>query len=95
MCDKIKVLVCGARFGQFYMEAIKGDMRYELIGILARGSTLAQECAKRYETVLYTELTKVPKQIDIVCVAVKTGILGGAGTDLALYFLSKGISVIL
>lgn len=95
MCDKIKVLVCGARFGQFYMEAIKGDMRYELIGILARGSTLAQECAKRYETVLYTELTKVPKQIDIVCVAVKTGILGGAGTDLALYFLNKGISVIL
>ena len=95
MMKRIKVLVCGARFGQFYAEAVTRDPRYELIGILARGSNLARECAKRYHTVLYVNPDEIPKETDIACVAVKTGVLGGAGTELALRFLNRGISVVL
>lgn len=95
MGDGIKVLVCGARFGQFYLEAVKSDSRYELVGLLARGSDLAKECAKRYHVTLYTNLDAIPEEVDVVCIAVKTGVLGGAGTELAVHFLSKGVNVVL
>ena len=95
MAEKVKILVCGARFGQFYMEAIKKNEKYELAGILARGSDLAKACARRYETELYTDFEEASKNIDVVCIAVKTGVLGGNGTELAIRFLEKGIAVIL
>ena len=89
MAEKVKILVCGARFGQFYMEAIKKNEKYELAGILARGSDLAKACARRYETELYTDFEEASKNIDVVCIAVKTGVLGGNGTELAIRFLEK------
>ena len=32
-----KVIVCGSRFGQFYIEALKNMENIELIGLLANG----------------------------------------------------------
>ena len=93
-CKK-KVLVCGARFGQFYMEAVRKSHRYELAGILARGSDLVKACAEKYQTRLYTNADDVPEDIDMVCIAVRTGVLGGSGTELTLYFIRKGIPVVL
>lgn len=90
-----KVIVCGARFGQFYMEAVRLSKQYELAGILARGSELAAACAERYQTKLYTHIDKLPEDVKIACVAVKTTVLGGTGTELAVKLMQRGISVIL
>ncbi|MCR5083393.1 MAG: Gfo/Idh/MocA family oxidoreductase, partial [Parasporobacterium sp.] len=95
MHNKTKIVVCGARFGQFYLEAIKNAPEFELVGIYARGSDLAVSVAKYYKTNLITDIDEVCKKADLVCIAVKTGVLGGKGTELALEFLNKKIAVVL
>lgn len=93
---KIKVIVCGVRFGKFYLEAIMGDSEnFELVGILARGSDNARECAKKYGVPLYTDINQLSKKdVDMACVVVRSSVVGGEGTKLALGLLEKGISVI-
>ena len=44
----MKVIVCGVRFGQFYIEAIRRCKGLELAGILSAGSKASQACAARY-----------------------------------------------
>lgn len=95
MKRKFKVVVCGVRFGQFYLEAISRSEEFELAGILARGSLKAQECSKKYNTRLYTDIEELPEDIDIACVVVKTNVLGGKGTDIAVRLIKKGINVLL
>ena len=95
MRNKIKVLVCGTRFGQFYLEALKRSNEHELVGILANGSQHSQLCAEKYNTTLYTDISNIPLEIDLACVVVKSSIMGGKGTDIAIKLLEKRINVIL
>lgn len=92
---KIRTLVCGSTFGQFYLEAIKQlPEQFELVGLLAKGSERSRQCAELYATPLYKELEELPDDIDLACVVLRTGVLGGEGTDLSLALLEKGIHVI-
>ncbi|MFY0517550.1 Gfo/Idh/MocA family oxidoreductase [Lysinibacillus sp. UGB7] len=95
MTRKLRVLVCGTRFGQFYLEAIQKSNLFELSGILAQGSQRSRSCASVYKTDLYTDIEDVPKDIDIACIVVPTSIMGGSGTELAIQFMKKGIHVLL
>ncbi|GAA0117336.1 Gfo/Idh/MocA family oxidoreductase [Clostridium senegalense] len=93
---RLKTIVCGSRFGQFYIEALnllKED--FEIVGLLAKGSERSISCAKEYGIKLYTDIKELPTDIDLACVVVKSGVIGGNGTELTLEFLSKGINVIL
>lgn len=91
-----KVVVCGTGFGMFYIESLRrmsGD--FEIVGIVARGSERSKKCASFYNISLYHSPEEVPDDVDIVCVAVRSGSLGGEGTEISLKFLEKGIHVIL
>ncbi len=91
-----KLAVCGTGFGSFYAEAASQKPEsVQLSGIVAKGSERSIRCAKHYEVPLYKSIDELPEDIDIVCVAVRTGSLGGKGTELALQLLQRGISVIL
>ena len=95
MRKKLKGIVCGVRFGQFYIEAIKKSAKLDLVGILSKGSDKSNKCAEKYHTKIYTKLEELPPDIDIACVVVRSGVLGGEGTALAIGLMSKGIHVVL
>ncbi|ETF00252.1 thiazolinyl imide reductase [Advenella kashmirensis W13003] len=91
----IRVVVCGTTFGQTYLSGIAmlpGEFR--LAGILARGSDFARQCAQRYRVPLYTSVDELPDEIQAACVVVRSSILGGAGTKLAMALLERGIHVL-
>ncbi len=95
MKRRLRVLVCGTRFGQFYLEAIKNSHQFDLAGILAQGSKRSYLCARIYDTNLYSDIRDIPKDIDIACIVVPSSIMGGSGTALAMEFMKKGIHVLI
>lgn len=96
MKTKKKVLVCGTRFGQFYLEALsqlRDDV--EIAGVLASGSKRSIACAQYYGIPLYTRIKDIPLPIDLACVVIKSEVLGGKGTEIALSFMNQGIHVLM
>lgn len=91
----LKVVVCGTGFGTFYAEAVKRSEFFELAGIVAKGSERSRKCAAHYGVPLYHSPKEVPADIDAACVAIRSSSLGGAGTDMSLEFLKRGVNVIL
>jgi pyochelin biosynthesis protein PchG len=85
----MRVVVAGTAFGRIYLEAVRDD----LAGILAKGSDYSKACADRYGVPLYTSVDDVP-DVDVACVVLKSGALGGSGTDVARAFLKRGIHVL-
>lgn len=92
---KLKVIICGTTFGQFYMDAISRlkDI-FEFAGIFAGGSKRSVMCAESYGVPLYTKFEDIPSDIDIACVVIRSGALGGKGTEIALKFMERGVNVI-
>lgn len=90
------VLVCGATFGRFYLDALRqpDHAPFRLIGLLARGSDRARQCAEHFGIPMFTDITDLPSDIDIACVAVRSGLLGGNGSELARNLMNRGINVI-
>lgn len=92
---KLRTVVCGSTFGQFYLEALKLlPTEFELAGLLAKGSKRSENCARYYGTKLYTEASQLPDDIDLACVVLRSGVMGGKGTELSLRLLERGIHVI-
>lgn len=93
---RIRVVVCGVTFGRIYIDAIlKLKRKYKLVGLVAKGSDLAREYARRLEVPLFTEVESVNKEdVDLACVVIRSGAVGGKGTEIALELLAKGINVI-
>lgn len=91
---KIKAIVCGTTFGQFYCEALRRMPEILFDGILSTGSVRSQRCAERYGVRSYTAADELPADIQLACVAVRSGVLGGNGTELAAALLERGIHVI-
>lgn len=95
MKERIKTIVVGTTFGQFYCEALKelSDVA-EFSGILAAGSKRSEDCAERYGVKMYTSVADLPRDIGLACVVTRSGVLGGNGTELAKELLSRGVNVI-
>ncbi|MFC9331198.1 Gfo/Idh/MocA family oxidoreductase [Kitasatospora sp. NPDC057015] len=92
---RLKAVVCGTTFGQFYLAALAAlPDEFEVAGVLARGSARSAECARRFGVPLYTDVDTLPDDIDLACVVVRSGVLGGPGTDLAISLLERGIHVV-
>lgn len=92
---KLRTVVCGSRFGQFYLQALQAlSDQFELVGLVAKGSARSQACATRYGIPLYTEVAQLPSNIDLACVVLRSGVMGGKGTELACQLLARGIHVI-
>jgi len=95
MNSKIRVLLCGAVFGQIYLRGVLKSDDYELRGILSKGSALSRSVASKYGLKLHTDIDEVDsRDYDLALVVVRSAIVGGAGSDIAEELLEKGISVI-
>jgi pyochelin biosynthesis protein PchG len=92
---RLRVLVCGTTFGQAYLNGLAAaPAQFELAGILARGSAFARACADTRGVPLYTSVEQLPDDLDMACVVVRSGVVGGAGADIAQALLARGIHVI-
>ena len=91
----LRVIVCGTTFGRVHLEALRRPgAPADLVGILARGSARSIECARRFGVPLYRDLAQLPAGVDAACVAVRAGVVGGAGGTLAMELLERGIHVL-
>ncbi|ANN15961.1 thiazolinyl imide reductase [Amycolatopsis orientalis] len=89
-----RVVVAGTSFGRIYLEAVVGAPDFTLAGVLARGSDHSRACAVRYDVPLFGSAEEVPDDVEIACVVVRSGALGGPGTGLAQAFLRRGVHVL-
>lgn len=96
MNKKLRIIVCGVGFGQFYLRAIeKITDQYKLVGIYSRGSEWSRKWAQRYNVPLYKNINEITTDIvDVVCVVIKSAVVGGEGSKIAHALLEKGINVI-
>ncbi|WP_297135918.1 condensation domain-containing protein [uncultured Eubacterium sp.] len=91
---KLRVIVCGSTFGQYYIRALQTvPDEFEVVGLLANGSNRSKLCADFYHVPLYTQIEDIP-EVDIACVVIRSRAVGGSGTDIAEYFLNKKVHVI-
>lgn len=94
-CKPVRVLICGSTFAQFYITALLAEpTRYELVGILARGSDRSRQLAERHKLPFFSAVSDIPSDIDLACVVLRAGVLGGNGTTLTKQLLARGISVL-
>lgn len=93
---KLRVLLCGTGFGKFYLEALrKLESLYEVAGILGQGGAGSMKLAKDLAVPYYVSVDEVDAEaINAACVVVKSSIVGGNGTDIALKLLKRSISVL-
>ncbi|MGW3974355.1 Gfo/Idh/MocA family oxidoreductase [Streptomyces ardesiacus] len=91
----LRTVVCGTTFGQFYLGALTAlSGEFEIAGLLAVGSERSVACARRHGVPLYRDVAELPDDIDLACVVLRSGVLGGSGTELALRLLKRGIHVV-
>ncbi|EMQ0984791.1 TPA: Gfo/Idh/MocA family oxidoreductase [Streptococcus agalactiae] len=95
MKKRLKTIVCGTNFGEFYLYALeKMNSEFEIVGIIGRGSERTKKFSKKYNVPLYFNVEELPSDIDLACVIVRSEGTGGDGTELCMDLLSKGIHVI-
>jgi pyochelin biosynthetic protein PchG len=89
-----RVVVAGSTFGRMYLRALRLMDDVQVTGLLARGGDRSRRVAEEHGIPLLTSPEAVPEDTDLVCVAVRAGSVGGAGTDLATRLLERGIPVL-
>ncbi len=93
--NKKRVVVCGTNYGRFYLSAfLKQNHDFQLVGILAKGSERSKKIAREFGVPLFLSVDSIPEDVEIACIAVKSTVLGGDGTRLAMDFLKRGVHVI-
>jgi pyochelin biosynthetic protein PchG len=91
----LRVVVCGTTFGQVYLEGVRqAGPGFELAGVLGRGSDRSRRCAEHYGVPLFEDVDGLPGDVDIACVVIRSGLLGGHGTTLAQELMDRGINVL-
>lgn len=93
---KIRTVVIGSTFGQFYLEALSNlSEDFEIKALIASGSERSKKCAEAYGIPLLNNITEInPDEVDLACIILRSGVMGGKGTEFALYCMEKGIHVI-
>lgn len=92
---KLRVLVCGSTFGQFYLAALRRYAEeFDIVGLLATGSARSHECAARLGIACYDKLERLPADIDLACVVLRSTVMGGNGSELAQQLMARGISIL-
>lgn len=93
---KIRTVVFGSTFGQFYLEALNSlSDEFEIKALIAGGSERSRKCAEAYGIPLLNHISEIdPEEVDLACMVLRSGVMGGKGTEFALYCMEKGIHVI-
>jgi pyochelin biosynthetic protein PchG len=91
----MRVGICGTVFGQVYLEALRRPgLPFRLAGILSRGSDRSRACARRYGVPLFEDPDRFAANVDVACVVVRAGLVGGPGTELAQRLMERGVHVL-
>lgn len=93
--SKKRILVCGTGFGKIYLKAIRESKKYELAGVLGRGSARTKKLATNLGVPVYTNVIEATGEIDAACVVVPNAAGGGTGTEIAQKILEQGIPTLL
>lgn len=95
MSNRQRVVVCGTRFGEHYLAALRHPASpFELAGIVARGSERSRLLAEKLAVPLWRTIGEVPDDVDLACVAIRSRIVGGDGSAIAEQLLRRGIAVL-
>ncbi|MEU6701233.1 Gfo/Idh/MocA family oxidoreductase [Pseudonocardia sp. NPDC046786] len=90
-----RVVVCGATFGRAYVDAVLRDpARFTLAGVLGRGGSSSRAAAEHAGVPWWTDVDQVPDDVDVAAVVVRSGVVGGQGTELARALLARGVHVV-
>lgn len=89
----MKVVVAGATFGRVYAEGVLRS-RHDLVGILGRGGEASKALAEKAGVPCYSSVEAIPDCVDLACVVVRSGIVGGPGSELAEALIGRRISVV-
>lgn len=92
---KKRILVCGTGFGKIYLKTIVENEKYELAGIIGKGSDRTKKIANDFNVPVYTNIENIEANIDAACVVVPNAAGGGQGTDIAEKLLLRGIPTLL
>jgi len=85
----------GATFGDLYASSLTSeDSPYQLAGILGRGGERSRQVAEKYGVSVLDSEQPLSEKIELGCVVVRSGLLGGKGSDIAQDLLKKSISII-
>lgn len=88
-----RAIVVGSTFGAVYAEALAAPQSpVELVGLLSRGSTASTELANRLGVSQHTNVDGLPP-VDVAFVVVRSGVVGGEGTQIGEQLLAGGIHV--
>jgi pyochelin biosynthesis protein PchG len=90
----VRVVVCGTRFGRYYVRAVRSMPGCEMAGVLARGSEFSRRYARAQGMPCYTSVDQLPGDVDLACVVVGSSVSGGPGSELARSLLARGIPVL-
>ena len=69
--------------------------KYELAGIIGKGSDRTKKIANDFNVPVYTNIENIEANIDAACVVVPNAAGGGQGTDIAEKLLLRGIPTLL
>lgn len=95
MDQPVRVLLCGTVFGQVYLRGVLKTGGYVLKGILSKGSPQSRAVAAEYGLRLHTDPAEISAgEYDLALVVVRSGIVGGSGSEIAATLLQKGVSVV-
>jgi thiazolinyl imide reductase len=93
--DTLRVVVCGTTFGRIYAAGIRAiPNKYELVAMMSRGSERSRQVAAELGVPLCTRIDELPDS-DLACVVVRSGIVGGAGSQIAQQLLAAGRHVLM
>jgi thiazolinyl imide reductase len=86
----MRVLVCGSNYGRTYIAALaRNPRKYQLAGILARGSFRSHEVAALNDVPLYHSTDEVPDNIHSACTAMSSD-----AWPVVLQLIRRGIHVL-
>ena len=88
--NRIRVLVCGTNYGRAYLRAIsrRADA-FELVGVLARGSSRSHKVADENGVPLYLDLREMGKNVDLACAAMSL-----SAWPVVIKLLERGVHVL-
>ncbi len=88
--NRIRVLVCGTNYGRAYLSAIsrRADA-FELVGVLAMGSSRSHQIAAENGVPLYVDLREMGKNVDLACAA-----MSSSAWPVVIKLLERGVPVL-
>jgi thiazolinyl imide reductase len=88
--SRMRVLMCGSNYGRTYITALaRNPRKYQLAGILARGSLRSHEAAVLSDVPLYRSTDELPDNIDLACAA-----MSSSAWPVVLQLIRRGIHVL-